>query len=138
MLNEKLNTEQEAEMIKFKHKGNFKNTEKFFTRAKQMKIRSILERYGSEGVTALSRATPVDTGKTSMSWDYMVTVTSKGYSVQWFNRHEVNGANIAILIQYGHGTGTGGYVPPRDYVNPAMNPIFEKMASDIWKEVTSI
>lgn len=125
-------------MITFRHKGNFKNTERFLTKAKQMNVRSILEKYGSAGISALSKATPVDTGLTAASWDYTIKVNRYGYSLQWFNTNERNGIPIAILIQYGHGTGTGGYVPPFDYINPAMKPIFDKIADDIWKEVQSL
>lgn len=125
-------------MITFKHKGNFNNTERFFKRAKQMQVRNILEKYGSAGVSALSNATPQETGLTAASWDYKIELSSTGASVEWYNRNVVSGTPIAILIQYGHGTGTGGYVPPRDYVNPAMAPIFDQMAEEIWKEVSKI
>lgn len=125
-------------MITFKHKGDFKNTERFLTKAQQMNIRSILEKYGSAGISALSKATPVDTGLTAASWDYAIDVNRYGYTLKWINFNVKNGVPIAILIQYGHGTGTGGYVPPFDYINPAMKPIFDKIADEIWKEVRNL
>lgn len=125
-------------MITFTHKGSFKNTERFFNKAQQLKIGYILEKYGPIGVNALSMATPKDTGETANSWTYSFSVTSRGYKIEWFNMHVNNGAVVALLIQYGHGTGTGGYVSPIDYVNPAMKPIFNKIGEDVWKEVTGI
>jgi hypothetical protein len=125
-------------MITFSHKGDFKKTERFFTKAQQMNLRGIFDRYGSAGIAALTKATPYKTGLTSRSWDYTVEVTNWGFSITWFNENVVNGTPIAILIQYGHGTGTGGYVPGRDYINPAIRPIFDQMAEDIWKEVCNL
>lgn len=89
-----------------------------------------------EGVIALSRATPVDSGKTAESWSYTVKTTSKGVVVYWTNSNVINGFNVAIGLQYGHGTGTGGYVRGLDYINPAIRPVFESIANDIWQEVT--
>lgn len=125
-------------MITIKHKGNFKNTERFLTKAKRLNVRKILEQYGSAGVSALSKATPVRTGLTAASWDFNVDVESWGYTINWFNNNENNGVSIALILQYGHGTGTGGYVQGVDYINPAMIPVFERMAEDIWKEVSSL
>lgn len=125
-------------MITFKHKGSFKNTERFFNNAKKMNVRAILEKYGSAGVSELSKATPIDTGLTATSWGYKIEEYSGGFKVTWFNTNVQDGVVVAILIQYGHGTGTGGYVPPIDYVNPAMKPIFDKIVEDIWKEVRSL
>lgn len=125
-------------MITIRQKGDFKNTERFLSKARQLNVRSILQRYGDKGVLALAAATPVDSGKTSTSWDYRITTSNWGYSIGWFNSNINNGVPVAIIIQYGHGTGTGGYVPPRDYINPAMKSIFDPMAEEIWKEVSRL
>jgi len=125
-------------MITFRHKGNFKNTERFLSKAKTLQILSILERYGTIGVNALAAATPKDSGLTANSWDFNIEKRGSGWDLNWFNTHENNGSIIAILIQYGHGTGTGGYVQPNDYINPTMKPIFDKIAEDIWKEVSNL
>lgn len=96
-----------------------------------------LDHWGSMGVNALSSATPVDTGETAHSWGYQVSNEKGRYSISWFNTHKVGGVNIAVIIQYGHGTGTGGYVEGRDYINPAIQPLFDRMVADIWRQVTS-
>lgn len=100
-------------------------------------IHKILDRFGQEGVAALSSATPVDSSFTANSWDYEVVETGNSYSIIWTNSNVVNGVPVAILLQYGHGTGTGGYVQGRDYINPAIKPIFDKIAKEVWKVVTS-
>lgn len=125
-------------MITFKHKGDFKKTEKFLSKAKNLKVMAILKRAGQDGVGALASFTPVASGETANSWDYSIAKSHWGWTVSWSNSHVNNGAKIAILIQYGHGTGTGGYVPPIDYVNPAMKPIFDRIAEEIFKEVSSL
>lgn len=125
-------------MITVRHRGDFKNIERFFSASKKLNLQTVLNRYGTIGVAALSNATPVDSGLTASSWDYKIESRGNGYALTWFNSNVHNGSVIAILIQYGHGTGTGGYVPPRDYINPAMKPIFDKIAEDLWKEVTSL
>jgi len=125
-------------MITIKHKGNFKNTERFFSRAQNLKVQSILQEYGAKGVLALSQATPKDTGLTALSWNYKLTISNLGYNIIWYNTNIDDGVPIAIIIQYGHGTGNGGYVLPNDYINPAMKKIFDGMADDIWKEVSSL
>jgi hypothetical protein len=124
--------------ISIKSKGDFKNLEKLLTKSIGKNYRSILEKYGQEGVRALASATPIDTGETAGSWYYEITQTDNSLSVTWKNSHVERGCNIAILLQYGHATGTGGYVQGRDYINPALQPIFDKLANDAWKEVTSI
>lgn len=124
--------------ISIKSKGDFKNLEKLLKKSIGKKYRSILEKYGQEGVRALASATPIDTGETAGSWYYEITQTNDSLSVTWKNSHVERGCNIAILLQYGHATGTGGYVQGRDYINPALQPIFDKLANDAWKEVTSI
>lgn len=96
-----------------------------------------LDKYGREGVAALAAATPIDTGNTAGSWVYEIVREAGSASIVFSNTNVVNGENIAILLQYGHGTGTGGYVVGRDYINPAIQPIFDKIANNAWKEVTS-
>jgi hypothetical protein len=124
-------------MIIFKHKGNFNNTERFLNRARKTNYLHILQRYAREGVTALALATPVDTGLTSKSWDSKVDVSNRGFSISWTNSNVVSGVPIAIILQYGHGTKNGGYVQGRDYINPAIRPIFDKIADEAWKEVNN-
>lgn len=125
-------------MFKITQKGDFKNTERFLSKAKKLNLQSVLSKYGGQGVAALSAATPMNTGKTASSWDYKVEIQSGRYTLSWFNTNENDGMVIAILIQYGHGTGNGGYVQGYDYINPAMRPIFDQIAENLWKEVTSL
>lgn len=94
-----------------------------------------LQYYGQMGVDALANATPKESGRTASSWRYEIKVSGGRYSIEWYNTHIVNGANIAILLQYGHGTGTGGYVAGYDYINPAIRPIFDKISDEVWKRV---
>ena len=123
-------------MIKFVHKGSFKNTEAFLNRNKKMDVYKILTSYAEQGVEALRENTPKDSGETADSWSYEIVESSRGYRIYWRNSHVNKGIPIAILIQYGHGTGTGGYVQGRDFINPAIQPIFDKIADEAWKEVT--
>ncbi len=123
-------------MIKVKQKGDFAMTEKFLKKAFGRNYLVVLEKYAQQGVAALSAATPVDTGLTSVSWSYEIIQNDNGYSITWNNSNIQNGVNIAIILQYGHGTRNGGYVQGRDYINPALLPIFEAMADAAWKEVT--
>ena len=122
--------------IVFKHKGNLKKTTKFLERTLKGDYLKNLDKFGREGVAALSLATPVDTGKTAESWDYRIEKTIDGIKIVWTNSNVNKGVNIAIILQYGHGTGNGGYVQGRDYINPAIRPIFDRIADDAWKEVT--
>lgn len=122
-------------MIILKHRGNFNKTEKFLTSAAKAEYLSILRKYGQEGVNALASATPVDSGLTAMSWDYNIRIKGNRYVLEWANSNIVNGVPIAIILQYGHATRTGGYVQGRDYINPAIRPVFDKIADQIWKEV---
>jgi hypothetical protein len=124
-------------MISFESKGSFQNTDRFLKKMAKRDIYSTLKAYGEAGVNALSNATPVSTGKTADSWEYEIVKKRSSYSIIWSNTNVVNGKPIAILLQYGHGTGTGGFVQGRDYINPAIRPIFDKIAADVWKEVTS-
>ena len=125
-------------MITFTQRGSFKNTEEYLRHLKTADLFAVLDKYGSLGVAALSNATPKDTGLTAASWYYDVEQRPGYYSIRWHNSHVEKGLPIAILIQYGHGTGTGGYVEGRDYINPAIRPIFDEMANEAWKEVTKI
>ena len=125
-------------MITIKHHGNFKRTEGMFKRMTKFEIRRILNKYGKKGVDALAAATPKDTGRTADSWEYEVSKTGTGYSISWNNRNVNNGVNIALILQLGHGTGTGGYVQGVDYINPALASIFEQMADEAWQEVSKV
>lgn len=118
--------------------GNFKNTEKFLAGAKKLRIEQSLQRFAQAGVQALSSATPVSSGMTAASWGYEIHSSKGSWTISWTNSHINSGVNIAVILQYGHGTGTGGYVKGRDYINPAMHPIFDKIAEDAWKAVTSL
>ena len=123
--------------IKFVQKGNFTRTSIFFEKCKNIFRKGILDMYGREGVAALSMATPVDTGKTAASWRYEVTNKPGELSISWINDATTkDGIPIVVLIQYGHGTGNGGYVKGNDFINPAIKPIFDKIADALWKEVT--
>jgi len=125
-------------MITFKHRGNFKNTEKFFSAAQKLDVRNILHPYGALGVSALAAATPADTGETASSWSYSINVTRRGFTLSWTNSVIAGSVPLVILLQYGHGTGTGGYVEGRDFINPAVKPIFDKIAESAFKEVSGL
>lgn len=123
-------------MITVTQRGSFSNTERYLKRLSNIQLQAILDKYGMLGVNALSNATPVDSGRTASSWYYKV-VGGRGYcSIRWYNSNVVAGKPIAILLQYGHGTGTGGYVQGRDFIMPAIRPIFDQIANDAWREVT--
>ncbi len=124
-------------MITISSKGKFERTRRFFRRMSKFDIRRKLDHYGRLGVSALASATPVETGKTAASWEYEIVEEDGSCSIRWFNTNVVRGINIAIILQYGHGTGTGGYVVGRDYINPVIQPLFDEMAETIWKEVVS-
>lgn len=125
-------------MIVVKHKGDFEKTTKFLNGVKKADFKSILSSYGKMGVDALSRATPVDTGLTSQSWSYDIYVTRKGFSITWSNSNVNDGVPIAIVLQYGHATRSGGFVQGRDYINPAIKPVMDDIAENLWKEVTKL
>lgn len=122
-------------MISAKSYGSFDKTTKFLEIMKSGSIFEILDRYGREGVNALSSATPRDSGETAESWGYKVNHRGNRHSINWFNTHREGNVNIAVILQYGHGTGTGGWVEGRDYINPTMRPLFDKIVNDIWTEV---
>lgn len=123
-------------MISIRQKGDFAMTEKFLKKSFGRNYLAVLEKYAQQGVAALSAATPVDTGLTSISWSYEIVQNDNGFSIVWNNSNIQKGVNIAIILQYGHGTRNGGYVRGRDYINPALQPVFERMAEAAWKEVT--
>ncbi len=126
-------------MIKISHRGKFKKTEGFLTKAQRLDVLRVLNRYGPEGVRALANATPIDSGLTADSWFYVAEVKNNGrYKISWCNRNEKDGVPIAILIQYGHATLGGNFVKGRDFINPAIKPIFDEITETIWKEVTSL
>ena len=126
-------------MITVSSSGSFKNTEAFLRRMKGTTSRldrtQALDKYGIRGVDALSAATPIDTSETSKQWGYTVSRDKNGLTIEWYNNNVEDGRQIAILIQYGHATGTGGYVVGRDYINPAIQPIFDEILDDLWKQV---
>jgi hypothetical protein len=124
-------------MIKFNHKGDFNKTLKFLAKSKNLSIPQILEKYGQEGVRALAANTPVDSHLTANSWNFEIQTQGDRYRIFWTNSNVQNGVSIAIILQYGHGTRTGGYVEGRDYINPAIRPIFDRIAEAAWQEVTN-
>lgn len=124
-------------MIAIRQTGNFNKTEKFLKKMSKTDFLMHLDKYGREGVRALSSATPMDTGLTANSWDYEIHSTRDTVTIYWTNSNIQSGVPIAVILQYGHATGTGGYVRGIDYINPALKPVFEKIANEAWKEVTS-
>lgn len=124
-------------MVTFTHKGQFKKTNKFFKALLDIHDDVILNKYGKRGVDALSSATPKRSGRTAASWTYEVNSTPGGKEIVWSNSNVNDGFHIAVGIQFGHGTGWGAYVSGIDYINPAIQPLFEAMADELWNEVTS-
>lgn len=124
-------------MFSFKYQDNNRQTERYLERLKNRRIMDILNKYGQAGVNALRSGTPFDSGRTASAWAYEIENTGDGYTIHWTNDNINDGVNIAVILQYGHGTGTGGYVAGRDYINPSITPIFEQLANDAWKEVTN-
>ena len=125
-------------MIRFSHKGDFSKVTRFLERAKEVVHLGDLDKYGREGVAALASATPGNTGKTANSWNYEIKQEKGSVSIRFYNTNIQNGVPIAIILQYGHGTRNGGWVQGRDYINPAIQPIFDKIANEAWKEVTKL
>ena len=123
-------------MIRFRQKGDFSKLTKFLERAREKVHLGNLDKYGREGVAALSSATPVDSGLTAASWYYEITNKNGIARITFYNSNLQNGVPIAIILQYGHGTGTGGWVEGRDYINPAIQPVFDEIAESAWREVT--
>ena len=125
--------------ITFSSRGDFSKTLGFLKKMKEQKYLSALEKYGEEGVKALMAATPRDTGATANSWSYRIVKNKDSATITWTNSNTTeSGIPIAVLIQYGHATGTGGYVQGRDFINPAMRPVFDKIAEDAWMEVKNL
>lgn len=124
-------------MLSIKSHGDLRRTEKFLKKMKEQSYLPILDRMGEMGVEALRSTTPKRTGLTASSWKYEVIQKGEQIYINWYNTNIQNGINIALILQYGHGTGWGGYVQGRDYINPAIRPIFDSMADAVWKEVTS-
>ena len=125
-------------MITFGHRGDFSNLTKFLERAKEAARVGVLDKYGREGVAALASATPVDSGLTAASWYYEIEHKKGSATISFHNSNIQNGVPIAIILQYGHATGTGGWVEGRDYINPAIQPIFDKIVDSAWREVTKL
>ena len=124
-------------MITFEQKGDFRNSDRFLKRMSRFDFANVLKNVAQTGVERLAAATPVDSGLTANSWGYEIKRSRSSFEITWTNSHVVNGFPVAIGLQYGHGTGTGGYVRGRDYINPTMRPIFEKILADLWTEVTT-
>lgn len=125
-------------MISFRQKGDFSELTRFLEKAKEAVKIGDLDKYGREGVAALASATPVDSGLTANSWSYEITHEKGSFSITFNNSNIQNGVPIAIILQYGHGTGTGGWVQGRDYINPSIQPLFDKIAENAWREVTKL
>lgn len=125
-------------MISFKQKGDFSKLTRYFERLKEKIHIGYLDKYGKRGVAALSAATPIDSGETASSWYYKITNTNNRVSITFHNSNIQNGVPIAIILQYGHATRAGGWVEGRDYINPSVQPVFDEIAKDAWKEVTRL
>lgn len=123
-------------MIRVSTRGSNQKTEQFLGRMKARQEFTGLEKYGPIGVAALKLATPVDSSETANSWYYEIIRKPGYFSIQWLNSHMEESISIAAIIQYGHATGSGAYIEGRDYINPAMKPIFDQIANDMWREVT--
>ena len=125
-------------MIRLRSKGDFKKADKYFRNLMKASRVEILEKYGNKGVAALSSATPVESGLTASSWSYRIERSGSRVAIYFTNSNINKGVNIAIILQYGHGTGTGGWVEGRDYINPAIQPLFDELAEAAWREVTKL
>lgn len=125
-------------MIKVTQKGNFEKITTYLVRSKNKDILKNLDNFGRRGVEALRNATPVDTGLTAASWYYEITQQGNRTALTFRNSNVNDYVNVAIILQYGHGTGTGGWVEGRDYINPAIQPLFDQLADEAWKEVTKV
>ena len=130
-------TQEGDSLIRITTKGDFNNTFRFLNKMSKFQINKILEKYGQMGVEALRSATPIDSGKTAESWGYEISIGKEGATIYWTNTNQNKGVYIAVILQYGHGTGTGGYVQGIDYINPAIRPVFDKIAEEAWMEVVN-
>lgn len=124
-----------GKLISVRNTGNFQKTDRFLSGLIGVHYMRKLKKYGEKGVAALREATPKDSGKTAEAWSYEITQEPGRTAIYWKNSHVENGVNIAVILQYGHGTRTGGFVEGIDYITPAIRPIFEEMADEVWKEV---
>lgn len=127
-----------GKMISFKHTGNFSKTSRYLERVRGAIHLGYLDKYGREGVAALSAATPIDSGETASSWYYKIENNPGTAKIVFYNSNIQNGVPIAIILQYGHGTRNGGWVEGRDYINPAVQPLFDEITERVWKEVTRL
>lgn len=125
-------------MISFKANGDFSKATRYLERLKEAARIGILDKYGRAGVAALASATPLDSGLAASSWDYTIEHDRNSAKITFLNHDIENGFPVAIMLQYGHGTGTGGWVQGRDYINPAIQPIFDKIVEEAWREVTKL
>lgn len=123
-------------MITFRQKGDFSKLTRYLERVKEVIKLGNLDKYGREGVAALASATPIESGKTASSWYYEIENSNGSATISFYNSNVNKGVPIAIILQYGHGTGTGGWVQGRDYINPAIQPVFDRIAEEAWREVT--
>lgn len=123
--------------VSFSHTGDFDKTTQFLQKLKKLDIASVIAKEAERGVAALSRATPHNSGKAASSWSYDIKKTASSVTISWKNSDIENGYPVALMIQYGHGTGTGGYIVGIDFINPAMRPVFEDITQTVWKAVTS-
>ena len=125
-------------MISFRQKGDFSKLTSFLERAKETVHLGDLNKYGRQGVAALASATPIDSGETAESWYYKIENNKESATITFYNSNVQNGVPIAIILQYGHGTRNGGWVEGRDYINPAIQPIFDQIVDDAWREVSKL
>lgn len=125
-------------MITFRQKGDFSKLSRYLERVREAVKLGDLNKYGRQGVAALESATPVETGLTAKSWYYEIERRDGVVSINFNNSNIQNGVPIAVILQYGHGTGTGGWVEGRDYINPSIRPIFDEIAKSAWREVTKL
>lgn len=125
-------------MLSFNQQGDFEKLTSYLEKLREIPRLGFLDKYGREGVAALSSATPIDSGNTSGSWYYEISNTKNSATITFYNSNVQNGVPIAIILQYGHGTRNGGWVQGRDYINPAIQPIFDKIVDEAWREVTRL
>lgn len=124
-------------MISVESPGSFKRTQDFLNKMAKGDLFNILEHYGSVGVSALANATPVDSGLSANSWTYVVIKKPGKVAIEWHNTNVVSGTPVVIMLVYGHGTGTGGWVEGRDFINPTIQPLFDQITDEVWKQVTN-
>lgn len=125
-------------MLSFSSSGSTSRTSSFLKKMSETSsLYASLDSLAQKGVAALQNATPVDSGLTASSWSYEIKIVAGKVTITWLNTNVNDGANVAILLQYGHGTGTGGYIQGYDYINPALQPVFDQIADEVWKKVTT-